>query len=295
MLYASFALSESILQRALPTTFFAFYLAFLFALLHQQSQSNRLNSTTKTSLSVIVICKNEADRIGDCLHSVKDLADEILVLDSGSSDNTVEIAKQFSNQVFSTDWPGYGAQKQRALDKASSDWVLSIDADERVTPELCNEIKTLLATSPQCSGYRIPMATVVFGKRLDYGVTGRAPLRLFRRDGARFKEEKVHEGIELQGEVRTLTGRLLHHTFRNFYHAVEKNNQYAWLWAQQRQKQKKRTGLLLAFLHSLWAFFSISLFRLGLLDGRRGFLMATLYSHYTFNKYVALWSLRQKS
>jgi len=216
-------------------------------------------------------------------------------LDSGSSDNTVEIAKQFTDNVFVTDWPGYGRQKQRALEKASCDWVLSIDADERVTPELRGEIEQILAQEADAigyHGYRIPMATVVFNKRLDYGVTGRSPMRLFRREGTRYKESMVHEGVQFEGEKSQLSGTLLHLTFRDFYHAVEKNNQYAWLWAQQRQTEKRHAGLFSAFLHSLWSFFSIMLFRLGFLDGRRGFMMAMLYSHYTFNKYAALWSLR---
>jgi len=296
--YAGFAVSESIFQRSLPTTFFAFYLALIGALLIQQKTKANANpsSSRKSTLSVMVISKNEADRIEACLQSVRGLADEIIVLDSGSSDNTVEIAKKFTDNVFVTDWPGYGRQKQRALEKASSDWVLSIDADERVTPELRGEIEAILAQEADASdysAYRIPMATVVFGKRLDYGVTGRAPMRLFRREGARYTEAMVHEGIKLEGEKSQLNGRLLHLTFRDFYHALEKNNQYAWLWAKQRKTTTKRAGLLSAFLHSLWSFFSIMLVRLGFLDGRRGFMMATLYSHYTFNKYTALWTLRQ--
>jgi len=296
--YAGFAVSESIFQRSLPTTFFAFYLALIGALLIQQkTKANNANpsSPRKSTLSVMVISKNEADRIEACLQSVSGLADEIIVLDSGSSDNTVEIAKKFTDNVFVTDWPGYGRQKQRALEKASSDWVLSIDADERVTPDLRGEIEAILAQEADAvgyRGYRIPMATVVFGKRLDYGVTGRSPMRLFRREGTRYKERLVHEGVQFEGEKSQLSGTLLHLTFRDFYHALEKNNQYAWLWAQQRQTEKRHAGLLSAFLHSIWSFFSIMLFRLGFLDGRRGFMMAVLYSHYTFNKYTALWSLR---
>ncbi len=297
--YAGFAVSESIFQRSLPTTFFAFYLALIGTLLVQQKTKLKTisNSTRKSTLSAIVITKNEEDRIEACLQSVSGLADEIIVLDSGSNDKTVEIAQKLTDKVFITDWPGYGAQKQRALEKASSDWVLSIDADERVTPELRGEIEQILAQAAEAldvHGYRIPMATVVFGKRLDYGVTGRSPMRLFRREGTRYKEAMVHEGVQFEGETSQLSGQLLHLTFRNFYHAIEKNNQYAWLWAQQRQNGKKWASICGAFLHSIWSFCSIMLFRLGFLDGRRGFMMAMLYSHYTFNKYAALWSLRQQ-
>ncbi len=118
------------------------------------------------NLSVIVIVKDEADRITDCLSSVTDIADEIIILDSGSSDNTVEICKQFTEKVFETDWPGYGKQKQRALDKATGDWVLSIDADERLTPGLADEIDAVIKSDPEEVAFKMQWAVVAFGKQL---------------------------------------------------------------------------------------------------------------------------------
>ncbi len=144
------------------------------------------------SLSAIIITKNEADRIEICLKSVEDLADEIIVFDSGSSDNTVEKARRFADKVFETDWPGYGPQKQRALSKASCDWVLSIDADEALTPELRKEINLVLSRNPEEIAFRLPWAVTVFGKRLDYGRSARSPLRLFRREGVRFSDDQFH-------------------------------------------------------------------------------------------------------
>ena len=151
----------------------------------------------KTSLSVTIITKNEEDRIADCLSSVAEIADEIIVLDSGSDDKTVEICKRYTDKVFETDWPGYGIQKQRALEKASGDWVLAIDADERLTPELADEIRTVLDSNPEEVAFKTKWAVVVFGKQLNYGRSARYVLRLFRREGARFSEDIVHEKVIL--------------------------------------------------------------------------------------------------
>ncbi|NOZ54662.1 MAG: glycosyltransferase family 2 protein [Gammaproteobacteria bacterium] len=249
----------------------------------------------KESLSVIVITKNEADRISACLASVANWADEIIVLDSGSEDATVNIAKQYTSQVFITDWPGYGPQKQRALEKAAGIWVLSIDADEQVSPALQQEIDNIISRSPSEVGFKTPWAVMLYGERLDYGRSGRAPLRLFKRKGAKFSDAQVHEHIILPpGTIGKTKGRLLHYTHRDFKHGIDKFSVYSWIWAQQRYQKGCRTGLLNALFHALWMFTVIYIFRLGVLDGRRGFLMAVLYSQYTFNKYAALWSLTAK-
>ncbi len=291
--YACFGFSEAILERNRPASFFAFYLAVLFAALRLQQQRERSSPVErKQSLTAIIIAQDEADRIQPCLRSVAGWADEIIVLDSGSTDGTVEIARRYTDKVFQTDWPGYGPQKQRALEKVGCDWVLSIDADERVTPELRHDIDAALGEQPVCIAYRLPWAVVVYGKRLDFGRSARAPLRLFRREGARFSDSRVHETVLLpDGPVGRLEGRLLHESLRDFKHATDKFSNYAWLWAQQRFERGKRANLLAATLHSIWMFVTIYFFRLGMLDGQRGLLMAVLYAQYTFNKYAALWSL----
>ncbi|RJP89131.1 MAG: glycosyltransferase family 2 protein [Desulfobacteraceae bacterium] len=247
------------------------------------------------TLSVILIAKNEEDRIERCLRSVAPIADEIIVLDSGSTDRTKEIAQQFTRQVVETDWPGYGPQKQRALEKATGDWVLSIDADEELSPELCEEIQETLAAGPSEAGFKLPWAVRIFGATLNHGRSGRAPLRLFRRTGARFTDALVHETIVLpKGKIKTLKGRLFHYTSRDFGHYLEKNRQYAWLGARQRhEKGKKGLGLTGAALRAIWTFFLIYVIRLGFLDGRVGFLVAVMYGQSSFNKYAGLWTLRQ--
>lgn len=252
----------------------------------------------KFGLSAIIIAKNEADRIGRCLDSVKPVADEIIVLDSGSTDRTVDIARQYTDQVFVTDWPGYGLQKQRALEKATGEWVLSIDADEALSFELAEEIRKVLdSSSPDVIGFKLPWAVTIFGQTLNHGRSARAPLRLFRRQGARFSEDMVHEKILLpDGKINKLQGRLLHFTHRDFGHYMEKNRHYAWLGAQKRfSSGKKGMGLTGAVLRALWTFFQIYVIRLGFLDGRVGFLVAVMYSQGSFNKYAGLWTLRRQA
>ncbi|MBC2714643.1 MAG: glycosyltransferase family 2 protein [Desulfobacteraceae bacterium] len=245
------------------------------------------------SLSVILITKNEEDRIERCLKSVLSIADELVVLDSGSSDQTVEIAKEYTEKVFETDWPGYGPQKQRALEKAGCEWVLSIDADEALSTELSDEIHRVLSGSPKEIGYKLPWAVTIFGKTLNHGRSARAPLRLFKREGAGFSPAKVHEKILLpKGKIKTLKGRLFHYTHRDFEHTLFKNADYAWLGAKERYAAgKKGWGLPGATFRAVWVFFQVYVIRGGFLDGSVGFLMAVIYSQVTFNKYAGLWSL----
>jgi O-antigen ligase len=248
------------------------------------------------ALSAIVITLNEEDRIETCLQSVAPIADEIIVLDSGSTDRTRAIARQYTDRVYETDWPGYGAQKQRALEKASGEWVLSIDADEALTPALREEIDRVLASRPAEAGFKLPWAPVILGKTLRYGRSARAPLRLFRRAGARFTDVRVHEKVLLpKGKIRKLKGRLLHFSHRDFRHALYKNAEYAWLGAVQRHETGKRgMGLPGAAIRAMLEFFQIYILRGGFLDGSVGFLMAVLYSQVTFNKYAGLWALYRR-
>ncbi|MEM7292476.1 MAG: glycosyltransferase family 2 protein [Pseudomonadota bacterium] len=244
------------------------------------------------SLSVIVITCDEADRIDRCLASVQGWVDELIVFDSGSQDDTVEIVRRYTDKVWETDWPGYGKQKQRALEQATGQWVLSIDADEVVSPELRDEILALLKGKPHCNMYRLPWGVMLFGRQLRYGRSGRAPRRLFLREGARFSDAAVHESVLLSNEKSaTLNGHLLHYSHRNLKHAFDKFSKYAWLWAQARHARGQKAGIGTALGHGLWMFLHIYFFRLGMLDGWRGLLMAVLYGQYTFNKYAALWSL----
>jgi len=247
------------------------------------------------NLSVIVIVKDEEDRIADCLSSVADIADEIIIFDSGSTDNTVELCKQYTDNVFETDWPGYGKQKQRALDKASGKWVLSIDADERLTPELADEIREVVDGDPVEVAFKMQWAVVVFGKQLNHGRSARYVGRLFRREGARFTPDIVHEKVLFPaGEVGKLKSRLLHYSVRDYEHLMNKSCLYAWLGGKKRyEKGVTGGGLWGASIRAILVFLQIYILRRGFMDGSVGFLIAVMYSQTAFNKYASLWTLRR--
>lgn len=246
-------------------------------------------------LSAIIITKNEQDRVGRCLRSVAGIADEIIVVDSGSDDDTVAIAKTYTDKVYVAAWPGYGLQKQRALEYATKEWVLSIDADEVLTPELADEIKSVLSSSPTEVSFKMQWAVMLFGRRLDHGRSARFVERLFRREGARFSDDIVHEKIILpKGKISNLKNRLLHYSNRDFKHLLDKMSLYSNLGAEKRHKAGRYGGgLIVAALRSILVFFQIYILRLGMLDGGRGFLMAAIYAQYTFNKYAGAWAIRE--
>lgn len=290
--YLAFGLTEATFDRSLFLTFYMLGVAgFASALFHELSAS--YTRPRKVTVSATVITMNEEDNIADCLKSARLVADEIIVLDSGSSDRTVEIARQYADIVEVTDWPGFGIQKQRALDKASGDWVLSLDADERITPELAREINHNLS-EPDADAYKLPWAVTLYGTRLDFGRSGRAPLRLFRREGVRFSDAMVHEKILIpEGrKTRTLRGRLTHYTHRDFGHALEKSAKYAWLGSREKfRKGKKTRTLIYPAFRGILTFIHVYFIRFGFLDGSVGFLVAMTYSQGSFNKYAGLWTL----
>lgn len=248
----------------------------------------------KHTLSIILITKNEADRVETCLQSVANVADEIIVLDSGSTDETVAICQRYTGNVTITDWPGFGKQKQRALDQATCNWVLSIDADEALDDTMASALNALLAQDHiEHTAYKLPWGVTLYGKTLKYGRSARAVLRLFKREGARYTLDEVHETvIPAEGTTGTLKGLLLHYTHRDYGHGLDKAAQYAWLGAQKyHRKGKKSHGLGLALLRAIWTFFHIYILRRGFLDGSVGFIMAMTYAQVNFNKYVGLWLL----
>ena len=297
LVVGSLAITGSYFQsNAIDLSIFIFYLGGLFSIAYNTKDDiGEQGVGRKQKLSVTVIAYNEADRLGDCLESVSGWADEIIVFDNGSTDGTIELAKKYTDKVFVTDWPGFGKQKQRALDEAQYEWILSIDADERVTPALQVEIDRALSSDNKEIAYRIPWAVTIYNKRLDFGRSGRAPLRLFKKEGAKFSEASVHEKVLLPaGKVGMLQERLLHYTHRNLNHAVKKFNDYAWLWGTERFEKGRRVTFLAPIFHGLWTFFVIYFLRLGMLDGFRGLVMAVHLSLYTFNKYTVLWTLEKQ-
>ncbi|WP_275553263.1 glycosyltransferase family 2 protein [Mixta sp. Marseille-Q2659] len=253
--------------------------------------------TARQRLSVVMIAKNEAELLPDCLASVS-WADEIILLDSGSQDNTLEIARQFGAKVYqSSVWPGYGKQRQQAQAHASGDMILMIDADERVTPELRAAIEQVLNAAPQPDKvYSLGRLNLFLGRFMRH--SGWYPDRVVRLYPRRYSysDHQVHESLESgQAQVVPLAGHLQHLTCRDFAAFQRKQLAYAEAWAQQRHQQGKRCSVFSVFSHTLGAFCKTLLLRAGFLDGRQGWLLAVVNAQYTFNKYAALWALGQSA
>lgn len=238
-------------------------------------------------LSVIIITKNEAHNIVDCLKSVA-FADEIVVFDSGSTDNTVELCRAYTDKVFMTDWPGYGAQKQRALDAATGEWVLSIDADERVTPQLKEAIVSKIPHTTY-DAFEITFSSEYCNKIIRFGDWWHdSQAVLFRRKNAHFVSRLAHERIDIQGKIGKLTGKIHHLAYPNLHLVLKKMNDYSSLGAEQKHLQGVESGLFKAIFRGLWTFVRGYIFRLGFLDGREGFLLAISNAEGTYYKYVKL-------
>ncbi|MCE1236347.1 MAG: glycosyltransferase family 2 protein [Hyphomicrobiales bacterium] len=244
--------------------------------------------TNHPRLSAILITKNEAADLPECLASLR-FCDEIVVVDSGSTDATVEIAKAAGAVVrVSEDWPGFGPQKQRALDLATGDFVLSIDADERIPEDLAEEIRAAIANGA-AAGWRIDRLSSFLGKFLRHG--GWSPdriLRLARRDAARFTADRVHERLEVAGPVADLSARMIHHSYRSIDEVLDKGRRYALASAAERRGRGKRGGLLAAILRAKWAFVRHYVLKAGFLDGAHGFVAALAKAQETFWRWLAV-------
>jgi (heptosyl)LPS beta-1,4-glucosyltransferase len=248
-------------------------------------------------ISCFVITCNEVDRIEQCLKSVAGWVDELLVVDSGSTDGTLEIARQFADRVYETDWPGFGPQRNRALDWCVHNWVLSLDSDEVVTEALKHEIDSVLSEPNLSANFlKFPWHTYLFGAPLKHGRYATPQGKLFEKTGARFKDRSVHETLLLpEYRTRILKSPLIHHSWRDYQHVIEKHLKYGVLGAGEKDKAGRKSSITFAFLRSIVDFLHQYVIRGGFLDGQRGLLMAVILSQYAFHKYAALWSLSQAS
>lgn len=246
-------------------------------------------------LSVIIITKNEEAHIVECLQSVQ-FADEIIVLDSGSTDRTCALAKQHGAQVHhSADWPGFGVQKNRALDLATHEWVLSIDADERVPIALAQEIQQQLL-NPRAEAYTVARLSCFAGRWIRH--SGWWPdhlVRLFKREVGRFKDVKVHESVVVQGSVASLAGHLLHYPYDSLETLINKTNHYSSAAALMLHEKGKTIGMLGIAGKAFWTFVRIYLIRRGFLDGKAGFILAGVAASSSFFRYSKLWLLNRKT
>jgi glycosyltransferase involved in cell wall biosynthesis len=245
---------------------------------------------SSAGLSVIMITHNAMATLEAALCSVA-FADELIVVDSGSDDGTVALAKRFTDRVVVTeDWPGFGKQKNRALALASRDWVLCLDADEVLSAPLQAEIQAIVSDKQApCVAYEIARRLRFHGKVLRYGVCYRERvLRLFRRAHGRFTDDLVHEKIVVDGSVACLKHWMWHDSYRDVMHLLDKVLGYARLGASVRLKRGCRGGIGIAVVHGVGAFVKFFFLRLGFLDGALGFLFAWTASVEAFYRYVYL-------
>lgn len=246
-------------------------------------------------LSVTIITKNEAANIRGALDAVS-WADERIVVDSESSDGTVRIAESMGARVVTRPWPGYGPQKNYAAELASHDWILSIDADERPSPELAAEIRALLAHEPGARGYRVKRVTHYLGRWIrttdwfpDY------QLRLYDRRSGKWSDRAVHESVSLEGHVLTLEHELQHFAYRSVAHHIGTINRYTSLAAEDMLRQGRRASLANVMIHPGLAFLRNYVLRGGLRDGAPGLIVSTMNAFYVFAKFLKLWELQRRA
>jgi len=243
-----------------------------------------------SGLSACIITYNEADRIEACLRSLS-FCDEIIVVDSHSSDGTRELAARLGARVIERDWPGYRSQKQFAVDAAAHDWVLCLDADERVSVELRSEIVALKAREfVPAAGWSVPRITEYFGRFLRHGNAYPDRLvRLFDRRRGGWSGYEIHENTRIRGAVGRLHGHLEHHPYRSLGDHQSRMQRYADLMAQALYAQGRRCGLAPVLINPQWRFVRGYLLRLGFLDGWRGLVFALIEADYVRRKYLALY------
>lgn len=246
-----------------------------------------------TKLSVVILCLNEEAMIEDCLASVK-FADEILVVDSFSSDRTLEIARRYTDRIVQRRFEGYAAQKNWGYSQAEHEWVLNLDADERVTPELATEIQEILR-HPQHDGYWIHRRNYFLGKEIRYGSwSGDHVLRLFRRDRARYPDIQIHSELVLDGKAGSCRQSMLHYSYRSVDDFVRRVQEYSSGGAVDARKRGRRVSASAIWTHSAWHFLKSYFIRRGFLDGPEGLIIAMGGAYYTFLKYAKLYEQRGK-
>ncbi|HID81951.1 MAG TPA: glycosyltransferase family 2 protein [Chromatiales bacterium] len=239
-------------------------------------------------LSVIIITKNEEKKIRDCLESVK-WADEIVVVDAGSEDRTVQICKEYATIVVTEKWTGFGPQKNKALALAKGDWILSIDADERITDELQDEILQTVAHPADHNAFEIPRHSNYCGRFMKY--SGWYPdyvLRLFKKDSGKFSDDLVHEKVVVAGKTGKLATPIRHYSFDNLDQVIQKMNDYSSLSAENMHLNGKSASLGKAVGRGFWTFFRTYILRLGFLDGKEGLMLAISNAEGTYYKYAKL-------
>ena len=244
-------------------------------------------------VSVTIITMNEEANIQACLESVS-WADEILVSDSGSSDRTIEICREYNAKIFNDKWLGFGKQKNLIASRAKNNLVLNIDADERVTPDLRKEIETVL-NQDDCDGYNIPRKNFFGNRWVRYcGWYPDYNLRLYRKDKGSFNERDVHEAVKIDGKVGYLNAPLVHYTYRDISDYLKRMDRYSTLAAEEMLKNGRKVSYLSILSRPIATFLKMFFLQKGFLEGYRGLILSGLYASYTFSKYAKLWEMSER-
>jgi glycosyltransferase involved in cell wall biosynthesis len=239
-------------------------------------------------LSATIITYNEEKNIRDCLESLT-WTDEIIVVDSFSTDRTLEICQEYTDRIYRERWKGYARQKNSALEKVSFPWILSIDADERVTPELKEEIAGILEDADKVDGYYLPRRNFFLGRWIRHG--GWYPdytVRLFKKGKGRFVPRKVHESAVISGTTGYLKNPLEHYTYKSVSEFLKRMDRYSTLSAREYFERGRRASPVRILVAPLLTFVRMYIIQRGFLDGYLGFLLSVLYSYYTLTKYAKL-------
>ena len=247
-------------------------------------------------ISCVLITFNEQENIRKTLKAVE-WCDEIIVVDSGSTDSTLEICKDFNCRIFHRDFDGYGTQKRFAVLKANNDWILSLDADEVVTENLKNEIMNeLVSNEGNFTGYFLPRRLFFLGRKFNHGRESKDyQLRLFNKNYGSYTDDTVHEKVVVNGDVKKLKGELLHYSYSNIHQYFQKFNIYTTKAAEKLYKQGKKKSITVTVL-SFPVYFTKNYFIYGnFLNGFQGFLWALFSSLYPVVKYFKLWGLYKES
>lgn len=257
------------------------------------ARNERTDSPARRPISAVVISLNEEKNLPICLESLR-WADEIVVVDSGSTDGTREVARRYTDKVFDVAWRGFGPQKQAAVELASHDIVFNVDCDERVTPELAAEIGKILSGPGMAAAYTVPRRTFLGGTEIRHcGWYPDRTTRVFDRNQARFSADLVHERVEVSGETLPLQNHLLHYSFGGIGDMLLKINRYSELSARQMFERGRRCGIIDLTLRPVLAFLKTYLLQLGFLDGVGGLVISVTTSWLVFAKYCRLLELQR--
>ncbi len=247
-----------------------------------------------SAISLVMIARNEAHDLPNCLASVKGLVDDIVLVDNNSTDDTVKIAKQFGVKVEQRKFDGFANQKNHAINMAKNNWILHLDPDEQITPELKQEISNIFPNTIY-SAFDIPYQNIFLGKKMRFGsFLGEKHIRLFKKSASKFGGGLIHEGIRVNGEVGILKNKIIHNSYPNLEEYFKKFNEYTTLSAQKAYDEGKKFNILKLFAFPL-NFLKLYILKLGILDGVKGLIWATISSCYGFVKYSKLYQIEKEN